>query len=189
MPDESLPAYAERLARHVGDQPVVLGGVSFGGMLAVEMGRHLPNVRAVVLIGSSTTGRALTRLARAGAHALLRAPRRLLRPPRLLWPAIHHAFGATRKEDRALLDHLIASAPAGFVKWGLRAILDWAPDSLPPCPVRQIHGDADLLISPRRVPADTLVPGAGHLVSVTHPAEVNAFLEDAVARYAAPDGG
>ncbi|MFZ1934503.1 MAG: thioesterase domain-containing protein, partial [Thermoguttaceae bacterium] len=41
---ESLPQYAERMAQTVApphDVPLVLGGVSFGGMLAYEMARWL----------------------------------------------------------------------------------------------------------------------------------------------------
>jgi pimeloyl-ACP methyl ester carboxylesterase len=43
-------------------------------------------------------------------------------------------------------------------------------------PVYQIHGADDELIPVKRVKADVVVAGAGHLVNVTHAEAVNAFL-------------
>src|SRR5688500_20374409 len=58
---ESLADYGRRMAAQVkGDGPLCLGGVSFGGMVAVEMARHLPAER-VVLVSSCTTGDAVRR--------------------------------------------------------------------------------------------------------------------------------
>src|SRR6185503_21033432 len=49
-PGETLPAFAARMADRVGPTgPLVLGGVSFGGMVALEMAR-LVQPRAVVLV-------------------------------------------------------------------------------------------------------------------------------------------
>ena len=59
--NESLPDYAARMAETVTpsrDVPLVLGGVSFGGMLAYEMARHL-KPDAVVLIASCRNRRGL----------------------------------------------------------------------------------------------------------------------------------
>ena len=52
LPKEPLPAYAARLARLVDPgQPCLVGGASFGGLVALEMAPHLP-ARACVLIAS-----------------------------------------------------------------------------------------------------------------------------------------
>src|SRR4051812_19762115 len=52
QPRESLPDYARRMAAGIDpSEPLFLGGSSFGGMVALEMARHV-RPRAVFLIGS-----------------------------------------------------------------------------------------------------------------------------------------
>jgi pimeloyl-ACP methyl ester carboxylesterase/N-acetylglutamate synthase-like GNAT family acetyltransferase len=174
---ESLPEYGRRMAASLASGPsdLVLGGVSFGGMVALEMARHLP-ARAVVLIASATSGQALTRVARALARAGRTLPAPALNPPRPLWPVAAWAFGTRTREERALLYDLIQTSRPDLVKWGLGAIVGWRPAAGPACAIRQIHGSNDRLIGARRVRAEVVVPGGGHLINVTHAAEVNAFL-------------
>lgn len=57
--EESLADYAKRLAATIDtSSPFLLGGASFGGMVALEMARHV-RPRAVVLIGSCRSPRTL----------------------------------------------------------------------------------------------------------------------------------
>src|SRR6185503_15333814 len=88
QPAESLAAFGERMAAACGPpDPTVIGGVSFGGMVAIEMARHL-RPRAVVLIASCTTGAALPPLQRALLRIGAALPVRALRPPRIAWPLV-----------------------------------------------------------------------------------------------------
>ena len=59
--NESLPSYAARMAETLSpshDSPLIFGGVSFGGMLAYEIARHV-KPDAVVLIASCRTRKSL----------------------------------------------------------------------------------------------------------------------------------
>src|SRR5690242_19820384 len=52
LPGESLRAYAARLAPLVDPvQPCIVGGASFGGVVALELAAHVPAL-ACILIGS-----------------------------------------------------------------------------------------------------------------------------------------
>jgi N-acetylglutamate synthase-like GNAT family acetyltransferase len=86
------------------------------------------------------------------------------------------AFGARTAEDRALVHELIRTSRPGFAKWGLGALLGFDPPGPEPSAVRRIHGLEDRLIGAARVPAEIVIPGAGHLINVTHAADVNAFV-------------
>ena len=81
---ESLPQYAARMAETVTpsrDVPLILGGVSFGGMLAYEMARYL-KPDAVVLIASCRTRRVFVRSMRRGVGSC-----RSFRCRRGAWPS------------------------------------------------------------------------------------------------------
>ena len=188
---ETLPAYARRMAASLSraEEGLVLGGVSFGGMVACEMARHVP-AQAVVLISSGRGRAALTRTARVLARAAPRLPTSALVAARPLWPLAAWALGASTREARALVREFVRRADLPFIQWGLGAIAGWTPPPALPGRIRAIHGRADRLIRARRVEAERLVPGAGHLLNVTHPDEVNAFLSavvaDVVVREASP---
>jgi pimeloyl-ACP methyl ester carboxylesterase len=66
-----------------------------------------------------------------------------------------------------------------FMHWVLEAILNWKPKPLEGIRVFQIHGDRDPLISVRRVPADKIIHGGGHMINISHAEEVNAFIRTA----------
>jgi pimeloyl-ACP methyl ester carboxylesterase len=174
---ESLPDYARRMARIVGPAgPCYVGGGSFGGFVAMEMARHL-EARAVFLIGSVRSPNELPRRVRA-----LRPLRRLLSvvPFECARPiaACASAVGgrvlspATQRMLRQLAD-----AEAPFIRWASGAVLAWQPSPPPPgVPVYQIHGERDAVLPLRWTKPDVVVPGAGHLLAMTHAAAVNEFL-------------
>ena len=62
------------------------------------------------------------------------------------------------------------------MQWAIGAILRWQPTPLAGTPVFHIHGQRDRMIRASRVAADVLVPDGGHLINLSHAAEVNDFI-------------
>ena len=71
------------------------------------------------------------------------------------------------------------SVPPAFLRWGCRAILSWRPTPVT-AQVFHLHGSADRLIPLSRVRPTTVIHGAGHLPTLSHPDETNAFLLQAL---------
>lgn len=183
--NESLPDYAGRMAANVrpaDDAPLILGGVSFGGMLAYEMARHL-KPHAVVLIASCRTRRGLRPVYRAGRRLLPLIPVRAWDVAKLLAGPFVRLQAGVPAGRRKLAVAMFRESDSRFMHWVLRAILHWHPHPLEGTPVCQIHGGRDLLIPARRVEADQVIPDGGHLINVTHAGHVNAFLRRAMQRH------
>jgi pimeloyl-ACP methyl ester carboxylesterase len=179
---ESLPDYAARLAESVrpaGDVPLVLGGVSLGGMLAYEMSRHLKPA-AVVLIASCRTARALRPGHRLGRRLLPVMPVQVWNLAKLLaGPFVRSRIGVPRaRQDLAIA--MFRQSDCRFMHWALQAILNWEPAPLEGVRIKQIHGRRDFLIPASRVHADQWVSDGGHLINMTHSAEVNDFVRRAL---------
>lgn len=172
-PREPLTEYAARLAREVDvTEPFDLGGSSFGGMVALELARHLAP-RSVFLFGSCRTPDAVARSLRVLRRLAPFAP---VQPPRFLQPLVARWFGATSPAHVKLFADMLAATPPAFIRWAANVIFEWPGVRELPMPVHHIHGDRDRLIPLRRVRPDRIVPGAGHLLNLTHAAEVNDFI-------------
>jgi pimeloyl-ACP methyl ester carboxylesterase len=176
-PNESLRSYAARLARFADPgRPCIVGGASFGGVVALEMARHLPAL-ACILIGS------------------LRAPWglpfrwRLLRPVAQLGPNALRLLASLSMQlgDRVLGPihlrrlHRISRPEATFLRWAMCALVRWSPSpTLRRVPIYHIHGAADRVLPATLARADVIVPGGGHALSLVNPSAVNEFIASVV---------
>jgi pimeloyl-ACP methyl ester carboxylesterase len=169
---EPLTHYAARLAEAVPTAaPCWLVGVSFGGLLAQEIGRLRPLARVVLIssLGSPLDLPPLLRLAGAtGLHRLV--PFGLLKwLPRLAqW-----FFGARGGTEYRLLRQILADTDARFARWATAQLLSWRG---PGRPAVRLHGTRDRLLPAGSATIDYAVPGAGHFLIVSHAAQVSQFL-------------
>ena len=174
-PTEPLARYAARLAEAVPPgQPCWLVGVSFGGLLAQEVGRLRPLARVVLVssLGQPRDLPPLLRLAGAtGLHRLL--PFGLLKwLPRLAqW-----FFGARGGTEYRLLRQILRDTDPAFARWATAQLLAWRGPGLPGA-VR-LHGSCDRLLPPGAARIDYPVPGAGHFLIVSHAAWVSQVLRE-----------
>jgi pimeloyl-ACP methyl ester carboxylesterase len=183
---ETLAPYAARLAATItGTGPVVLGGISFGGHVALAMVPHLLtrlDVRAVVLIAASLSPRAIRPSLRALAWVAPFMPAALLHPIRQ--PLINGGrwlLGPLTPNGKQVVRELARRVDTRFALWSYGAMVRWPGSPTASLPVLHIHGQKDRVIPLRAVSPQRVVPDAGHLVNVTHAPEVNAFLSQVIA--------
>lgn len=178
---ESLPDYAARMAEALSPRPacpLVLGGVSLGGMIAYEMARHL-EPDALVLIATCRTREGLARY-RPLAPLARRLPLAAVSMAQRISPIAAGWFSACPVEIGRSVIEMFREADSRLVRWALAALLDWQPSALPKSLIFQIHGRLDRVIPARRVQADQVISTGGHLINLTHPAEVNRFIARAL---------
>ncbi len=174
---ETLGDYARRLAATIApDPPFILGGASFGGMVAWEMARHCRPL-AVVLIGAASDPREIAaplRLIARCAHRMPLGAIRLLAPwgAWLAWPA-----GAMTYRDRRIVERMVRDASPSFARWCADAIARWQPCPPPEVPWLRIHGPADPVIRPDpRTGPLALIAGAAHFLDGRHARSVERLL-------------
>ena len=173
-PTEPLRHYAARLAEAVPlAQSCWLVGVSFGGLLALEVGRLRPLARIVLISSLAATSQLppllklgrVTRLYRLVPFGLLS------RLPRLAqW-----FFGARNGREYRLLARILRDTDPVFARWATRQLLHWDSTGVPGA-VR-LHGTHDRLLPPGRAHLDYALPGAGHFMIVSHAAALSRILQ------------
>ena len=178
LPRESLASYASRLAERVHAPPgCVLGGASFGGIVAIEMARRL-NPRCIVLIGSVASPAELPlriRLLRPFAPMALAAPVRVCQ---WLVGSLNGRWMKRSRSNLAAIAKQFCNADPRLLRWSLDALLRWRAAPTIICPVLCVHGDRDPIfpLPPSNKHDYAVVHGGGHVISLSHPKEVSDFL-------------
>jgi pimeloyl-ACP methyl ester carboxylesterase len=176
---ETLAHYAQRLAAMVprGDgRPMVVGGLSMGGMLALEMAPHL-GAKAIVLLASCDHPSAVTPLLGVGE----RLSRVVPGPVISLGKAIAPMFvgrGGVPQASRAKLQAMLREMDVEFLRWAGRAIMEWPGVRRASAPVHHAHGSRDWVIpvSRLRKRPSVVVEGGAHVLSMSHAGVVNGFV-------------
>lgn len=184
LPDESLRDYALRMAKAMGAGPDdVVGGISFGGMLALEIAKAL-ETRAVLLIASATHPRYIRKRFLLWSHLVPYAPDVLIRRVFALIPAVLSWQRMLSPPGQALLTDIMTRFPMDLLRSLPPKMRKW--EGCPPAvPLRQIHSEGDWVIRLNGSPPDlTVVKGRNHLLTVSHPEAVRKFLMDAYEEFA-----
>jgi len=182
--DEFLPDYARRLAATIalppGDpRPLYLGGVSFGGAVALEVSRHLP-AAGVFLIAAARSFRGIPAYLRAIEHASRGVNDGLCQVLLSTAPFMLPQIESLSPEEERFFLPIFRSTPVSFIRWALRALMNWTfPTGAVRCPVHHIHGDQDLLVPLNNLPrgeVDEIARNGRHLINITHADLVNRFI-------------
>ncbi|PSR56780.1 alpha/beta hydrolase [Adhaeribacter arboris] len=160
--NESLVSYAQRMANQIliNNQPVLLVGVSFGGMVAVEISKILPSAQ-IILISSIKTSAELPGYLRffgkIGIHKYLP----LQWAKKLPW-LYNWVFGANTLLEKKLLHQIIQATDIPYAKWALTAIVNWqSRDHIPN--LIHLHGNQDKLFPVSYLDKPVVYEG-GHLI-------------------------
>ncbi len=181
---ESIEAYADRLREQIKAKgPIVLGGVSFGGMLASIMCRHVQPT-AVVLMSSTTTPDSMYTSVRVFEWMSRVWPDTFTQWVRQLGGRTLRWLEPIPTDQVENFKSMIRNADLRLVRGGGRMIMQWRKPPEITCPVFHIHGSRDLLIPATKVQPTHVVQGAGHLMNLTHPEPVRDFIREVQAKLA-----
>ena len=175
LPGELLPQYSQRLLNQIEAKNPTLVGLSFGGIIAIEVSK-LINIEQLILISSAKTKKEIPFYYRWGGflniHKLF--PTRLLRKTSFV---TNWLFGVKASEDKNILANTFRDTDPVFLKWAIDRIVKWNNADIPKN-IKHIHGTSDKILPHRFIKADFLIKNGGHIMIVSNHSEVNQILED-----------
>lgn len=173
LKEESLPAYARRLAKGIDTEPYALIGVSFGGMLLSEIPPST-YCKARILLSSTADPTFIPYIPPILVKPFLR--RSILKAGNFIFKFISpQLFGVKDKESTSLLRKIIEETDVDFLAWALAAIIQWVRDTLPP-KCLHIHGDNDKMLPAKGQQVDHLLTG-GHFIVWERAVEIEAIIK------------
>jgi esterase/lipase len=171
---EKFSHYVERLSSQIDPrEEYILVGLSFGGMIAIEMAKFL-SPKKVILLSSITNRKQLPWTYRLiGSLKLnLLIPGSLMKNSNFL---VSRLFGIRKRKDMDLLREILKDTSPKYLYWSIDQILNWKNSFKPPN-LYHIHGQRDNILPCRNANPNEVIPGAGHLMVFTHSLEVNKIL-------------
>lgn len=171
---DNMESYARKLAAFVKTPGAIVIGLSFGGMLAVEMAKHIP-VKKVIIISSSKTSAELPEILLQNKWLI----QRNLLPSfvyKIQTPLAHYYLGSATEDERRLINIMLQNISGSFIGWALSAMATWDNKTYNDN-ITHIHGTADHLITPRNIHAQYWIEGGSHIMIYNRAKEISAIIE------------
>lgn len=171
--NEKIESYARRLLPQIKTDRPTLIGVSFGGMIAIEIAKQITTDKLILISSAKTKKDIPFRYRLAGnfwVNRLIPAP--LYRHANFV---VYWLFGVTKKQEKQLLKTIMDEADNNFVDWATNAIVNWDNEELLPNMIT-IHGTADRVLP--FIKPDHKVENGGHLMVVSKAKEISQILQN-----------
>lgn len=173
--NESIENYSLRLAKKILHKNPVLVGLSFGGMMAMEVAKHITTEK-IILISSAKTRNELPPFYRAVGKINLQK----IIPSFFLLRAnvfSNWAFSNRTLDDKKMLDRMMRETDIVFLKWAIDKILHWQNTTVHKNVVH-IHGSKDRILPFKNIKTSSVINNGAHLMIITQADEVNAIIRE-----------
>lgn len=174
---ETIERYAQRLLTQIKTERPTLIGVSFGGMMAIEIAK-LIDTGQVILISSAKTKFDIPVYFRLFGKLRLNS----------LMPSSHlkvvnrftfWLFGTTSEKENELVRTIIKDTDPWFMKWAIDKIVNWRNTTVIKN-LTHIHGTADKILPHR--PCDFTITDGGHLMIINRSEELSGLIRKVLNR-------
>ena len=174
LKNESLDSYAKRIAQNLTVPNPSLIGLSFGGMVAVEISKIL-QTKKIVLIASAKTKSELPEIYQVAGKLKINKliPNQLLKKQNFI---TNWCFGLEIKSEKQLLKRILKDTNPNFLSWAINEILNWKNEvQLNNC--LHIHGNKDRIIPIHNIKADFVIENGGHFMTVNKAEEIERIIK------------
>jgi len=175
--DETIENYSSRLLSQIKTEQPILIGLSFGGLIAIEVAK-LVDTDKVILISSAKTRNeipfyfrfiGLTRM-----HKII--PTILLKQSSFL---TYWFFGTETSFDKQLLKQILIDTDKDFLKWAIDRVVRWR-NLTTINNLKQIHGTNDRILPYSFLKPDKTVKDGGHFMILNKATEISSILTEII---------
>ena len=177
LPNEKIEHYAGRILPEIKTKNPILIGLSFGGLIAIEVAK-LVKYEQIILIASAKTKFEIPLYYRlAGWLGLYRlVPASILKRSNFI---TEWMFGAHSPSDKKLLKQILQDTDAVFLKWAMGKIARWENTSLLKN-TTHIHGTSDKVLPVWFAGSNHKVKDGGHLMTLNKHEEITRLIKTAL---------
>ena len=168
---ETIQNYAIRISKQITEPNPIVLGISFGGIMAIEVSKFLP-FQKLVLIASAKSKQEIPFLYRmlGKLKVPLFFPMEWLKKSNRL---SYFVFSVSAQEDRKILDDIYNETSPTYLRWALNTVCTWQNEGMSwnciPAPKNliHIHGTNDRILYYSNIKNAVPIPNGGHLLPLT----------------------
>ena len=172
---ESISDYAQRLTKQIKSDSPILIGLSFGGIIAVEIAKQL-NTKKVILISSTKNQQEIPFYFKIFRWL----PIHLLLPAKIiLWFGQLLAswfFSLETIDERKLFRAILLDTDAKFTKWAIHQIISWK-NELTPENIYHVHGESDRIFPYKFIHEDFSITKGGHFMILNRAEHISQLIQ------------
>lgn len=170
VPGETLHEYARRMAGGIEDAAPVLLGVSFGGMVAIEIAKIVPASKVIIVSSVKCTAELPAWMKWLGAFRVNKLVP--IKNYRFTERFRNYRLGISQKDDIELVNSYRRNADLTIVKWSIHQILNWKNRDYPDT-IFHIHGEKDKIFPVRGIKPTHIIKGGTHMMILNRAAEIS----------------
>ena len=174
--NEELAAYALRMSKYIKEPNPIILGLSFGGIIAIEISKFLP-VQKLILLSTAKTKFELpfyfrvlgfTNIAKYLPYKFLAS-----------FKIFRWFLGDISKADIQLILTMIQAADASYIKWSVQQIFNWKNTKEPKNYIH-IHGMKDRVLLYKNIQNKITVKNGGHFMLMEQSKEISNLIKNAI---------
>ena len=167
---ETLYRYAKRMREAIDTENPILMGLSFGGMVCIEIAKQIP-VSKIIIISSIKSSLELPTWMKTVAWLKLNK----ILPvgsSKLTEPFQNRFLGISTPEEKNIVSISRKNANKKYVTWAVKQAINWKNDWQHP-QIYHIHGDNDKMFPINKLKPTYTLKDAGHFMIMNRAAEVS----------------
>ncbi len=171
---ETLQAYAQRMTTPITEQSPLLLGVSFGGMVGIEIAKLMP-VKRLIIVSSIKSVAELPAWMRIAGKLQLN---KLLptRSYKYTEKVDNNRLGVTTKEEREMVRAYRRNADPVYLSWAINQVVNWK-NNWQPDNIIHIHGDNDRIFPVKKITPSFTVKEGTHMIIYNRAQEISEYIE------------
>ncbi len=174
--NETIADYAQRLTEQIKvDRPIIIG-LSFGGIISIEIAKHI-EVEKVILISSAKTDSEIPLYFKLFRWFPIH---RVFPFKTLLWTTYRLAywiFSLETPDECQILRSILVDTDADFLKWALHKVVTWKNQAVSDC-LHHLHGTGDRIFPIHFVTPHAKVEQGGHFMVMNRATQISSLLEE-----------
>lgn len=178
LPKETLQNYALRMAASIDEEDPVILGISFGGMIALEIAKLRP-VKQIILISSIKTAKELpVHLRTIGILRLDKVfPVKKIQQSDRFYEVANRRLGAITQEEKDFANAYRRNANLHYVNWSFDKILNWKNTQCPDGAIH-IHGDKDQIFPIKYIRPTHTIKNGTHMMVWNRAGEISKIINE-----------
>ncbi len=170
---ESIVEYASRMRAQISESPAILLGVSFGGMIGIEIAKQM-HLEKLIIVSSIKNAKELpTWMRYVGQFQLNKfLP---IRSYKIIEKMDNDRLGVSNEEERKMVQAYRRAADPVYMNWAVNEVLNWKNDWLPEN-IIHIHGDKDKIFPIKKISASYVIKDGTHLMVYNRAKEISSII-------------